>query len=298
MGALRLAFVVIVLAVVTFAMMPLQLVAMRRNWRIAERIPWYWQRAARKVTGLRVTVEGTPAAPPLLIASNHVSWLDITTLGSVIPLSFIAKTEVAGWPVFGTLARLQRSVFIDRTRRHQTGAATEAIARRIGAGDTIVLFAEGTTGDGNFVLPFRSALLGAASAATGLPAVTVQPVAIVYRRRGGLPVGRADNPGIAWYGDMDLIPHFRSLVEDGAVDATVAFGEPYRLGPGDDRKKVAEACHFAVRSMIRDIRAGRPIRKSHAPAIFSAPAKEAKGTADRPPSGPPAAEPDIDTRVS
>ncbi len=139
MQALRLAVLVGVLGPLTFLLMPLQILATRRNWRLAATLPWIWQRVARRMIGLRVTVVGTPAKPPLLIAANHVSWLDITTLGSVLPVSFIAKAEVAGWPVLGTLARLQRTVFIDRTRRVETGRATAAIARRVSEGDVMVL---------------------------------------------------------------------------------------------------------------------------------------------------------------
>lgn len=97
--------------------------------------------------------------------SNHVSWLDIIVLGSLRPLSFVAKSEIAGWPVVGTLARLQRTVFIDRARRADTAAVNAAVARRLAGGDLIVLFAEGTTGDGTRLLPFRSSLVGAARAA-------------------------------------------------------------------------------------------------------------------------------------
>jgi 1-acyl-sn-glycerol-3-phosphate acyltransferase len=205
----------------------------------------------------------------------------MTVLGSVMPVSFVAKSEVASWPVLGTLARLQRSIFIDRTKRAQIGAATEAIARRIGSGDVMVLFAEGTTGDGNRVLPFRSALIGAAGAAAGAGTITVQPVALSYTGLQGIPVGRADRPGIAWYGDMDFIAHFRRLIGQGAIDAVVSFGEPIAFGPEADRKAVAEECFAAVRLMIEDTRAGAS-RSLHSGGVFSPPAKGAKGTARAP----------------
>jgi len=278
MAAVRLGFIVLVLALFTLVMMPIQMLAIRQNWPIARRIPYYWQRLARSLIGLRVTVEGRPAEPPLLIATNHVSWLDITTLGSVLPVSFIAKSEVSGWPVVRTLARLQRTVFVDRTRRQQAGAATEAIAQRLGRGDTMVLFAEGTTGDGNQVLPFRSALIGAAGAVAGPGPTTVQPVAIVYTRRSGLPVGRADNPDIAWYGGMDLVPHFRRLLGSGPIDAVVSFGEPIAFDAERDRKRVAESCFRSVRAMVETVKRRPASPNRHPRAIFSPRAKDAKGT--------------------
>src|SRR5262249_10833230 len=113
-----------------------------------------------KVLGLRVILKGEIArSAPVLVVSNHVSWLDIVALGGLVPLSFVAKSEVAGWPIIGTLARLHRAIFVDRTRRSATHDITRLIGHRLVAGDTIVLFGEGTTGDGNRVLPFRPALL-------------------------------------------------------------------------------------------------------------------------------------------
>lgn len=278
MGFFRIGGLIVVLGLVTLVLAPLQLLATRWNWPVAARLPFWWQRIARKLIGLRVAVEGKPAAPPLLIASNHLSWLDITLLGSVLPVSFIAKSEVAGWPVLGTLARLQRSIFIDRNRRTEAGRAAEAIAHRVGNGDIMVLFAEGTTGDGNRLLPFRSALLGAASAATGRPTITVQPVALAYVRVRGLPVGCADRPKLAWYGDMDFVSHFRRIAGFGAIDAVVSFGEPMTLGPGQDRKKVAEACRDSVKAMLDGIRLRQPSRNGQTGTIFSGRSKDAKAT--------------------
>ncbi len=279
---LRLASTILVLGIFTLVLLPLQLLALRRGWRIGTALPYAWQRLAWWVTGMRVTVVGEPAPPPLLIAANHSSWLDITVLGGLMkPLSFVAKAEVARWPVLGLLARLQRTIFIDRTRRMDTGPVTEEAARRVAKGEVVVLFAEGTTGDGNRILPFRSALLGAAEDATGDGVVTVQPVAISYVGIQGLPVGRSDRPHVAWYGDMDFVAHFRRLIGQGAVDVIVSFGEPIRIGPDASRKVVADRCYQEVRRMIEEVRAGRS-PKRHGGQVFSPPAKEAKGTGSMP----------------
>jgi lyso-ornithine lipid O-acyltransferase len=279
MAALRLIVTVIVLAVITVVMMPLQLVATRFEWPIAAKIPQLWQKVARRLVGIRVSVMGTPAAPPLLIAANHISWLDITVIGSVLPVSYISKAEVATWPVIGLLARLQRSVFIDRTRRTETKRATEAVASRIGKGDIMVLFAEGTTGDGTRVLPFRSSLIGAAGAAISNEPITVQPLAIAYTRIQGLPVGRTDLPDLAWYGDMPFGSHFRDLLMMGAIDTVVAFGEPIVLGPEHDRKQVADLCFAEVKRMLAEIRENQPSSGGRQPYVFQGGGKGAKAAA-------------------
>lgn len=279
MSLARTVLVALVLGILTLVLMPVQMLATRFNWRLAAWLPYYWQRVARWLVGLRVVVTGAPATPPLLLTANHISWLDITVLGSVMPLSFVAKAEVAGWPVLGTLARLQRTIFIDRTKRLQTGEATEAIARRVGNGDIMVLFAEGTTGDGNRILPFRSALIGAAGAVAG-KTITVQPVAVTYTRIGGIPVGRADRPGIAWYGEMPFVAHFSRLIGRGGIDAIVSFGDPIHFTPETDRKKVAETCYRSVRDMDEVARASYAGKRER---VFSQPAKDAKETEDTPP---------------
>ena len=108
---------------------------------------------------------------------------------------FVAKSEVAGWPLFGWLAKLQRTIFINRQARHQTGAATREIAGRLLGGDAVVLFAEGTSSDGIRVLPFRSSLVGAVHHALGNSThhthVTVQPMSLAYVSLSGVPMGRA-----------------------------------------------------------------------------------------------------------
>lgn len=257
MRRLRLAGILVGLLATTLALLPVQLFAMRFRPRLAARVPMWWQRVAARALGLRVRVEGAPATGrPLLLVSNHVSWVDIVTLGSLLPVSFIAKSEVGGWPVVKWLARLQRSVFIDRTRRTSTASANSAIAARLAADEALVLFAEGTTGDGIGVLPFRSALVGAAREAAGAEApILVQPVAVVYLGFQGLPIDRSRMAEIAWHGDMDLAPHLVGLIDIGAVDAVVAFGAPIAFGPDSDRKQVTARAEAEVRAMVRSVRA-------------------------------------------
>lgn len=218
-----------------------------------------WQRFVCKLIGIRVTVTGAPAAErPLLLLANHTSWLDIPILASVAPVSFIAKKEVANWPVVGFLAKAQRSVFVDRDRRHATGAHADEVAGRLSKGDIIVLFAEGTSSDGNQVLPFRSALVGAAQRAIEADGTaTVQPVAIAYQRMLGLPLGRQHRPLVAWYGGTDLLPHLKRVLSQGGIDVHVVFGPAQTLTARDDRKAATQAAGTLVRRLVASLNAGR-----------------------------------------
>ncbi|MEP9354569.1 lysophospholipid acyltransferase family protein [Xanthobacter sp. KR7-65] len=257
---LRIGAILAVVAVVTLVGIPLQWVSLKLGLDTQRHIPTLYHRILLRLIGVRVRVHGAPAADrPLLLLANHSSWLDIPVVGSLTPLFFVAKSEVAGWPLIGLLARFQRTVFVDRQRRHATGAVNREIAERLGAGDPVVLFAEGTSSDGNRVLPFRTALVGAAREAFAAGAeVTVQPLAVAYVRLQGLPMGRRHRAVAAWFGDMDLAPHLMDVLRQGAIDVEVVFGAPVRLDAAHDRKSVTRASEETVRRLCASALAGRP----------------------------------------
>jgi 1-acyl-sn-glycerol-3-phosphate acyltransferase len=259
LGRVRFVGTAVLAALALALLLPFHLVAVAIGGRTTMRVAQIWQRFVCFLMGVRVTVSGAPAAErPLLLLANHTSWLDIPVLASVAPVSFVAKQEIAGWPVIGFLAKAQRSVFIDRDRRNAVGAQADAMAGRLSRGDAIVLFAEGTSSDGNHVLPFRSALVGAAQRAIeGDGAATVQPVAVSYRRMHGLPLGRQHRPLVAWYGGADLLPHLRRVLSEGGIDVHVAFGRPKLVSAADDRKAVAQAAGAFVRRAVPALNAGR-----------------------------------------
>ena len=170
------------------------------------------------------------------------------------PASFIAKTEVAGWPLFGWLARLQRSVFIDR-RARSTAHQRDSIAARLAAGEALILFPEGTSGDGNRLLPFKSALFSVADHAPATAgAVTVQPVSIAYTRLDGMPLGRALRPFFAWYGSMSLAPHLWRMLGLGTARSR------RRVPPADEpgRMRLAQGAG----ALLRGARRGGPRRRA------------------------------------
>ena len=233
--------------------------------RLAAHIPVLFHRLFLRLFSVWVTQSGSPPPPgePALVLANHVSWLDIVALGSLRPLSFVAKSEIEGWPLIGTLAKLQRTVFIERAKRAATASVNATVGERLVSGDLIVLFAEGTTGDGLRLLPFRSSLVGAARAALsaetgGLARIRLQPLALAYPRRNGLPVTRAERPEIAWYGDMELAPHLALFANRGPIDVHVNWGAPIAFEPATDRKRATTQAEAAVQQGLREIRLGGP----------------------------------------
>src|ERR1043165_8139832 len=163
---LRTAFVLTVFALVTAVLMPVQWLTVALKRPLRRRIPVFYHRFVCRLVGVRVRATGAPVGDrPLLIVANHSSWLDISIITSLAPVGFVGKGEIARWPSYGLLAKLQRTVFVERYRRQKTGAVNAQIAHGLAEGDPVLLFGEGTAGDGNRVLPFRTALIGAARAA-------------------------------------------------------------------------------------------------------------------------------------
>ena len=259
---MRLLLVVPAIALLTASLIPVQWVSLALNLPLQRRIPVFYHRLLCRLIDVRVRVVGDRMREhPLMIVSNHASWLDITAITSVAPVVFVAKSEVARWPLFGLLARLQRSVFVDRTRRHSTAAVNAQIAQRLSSGDPVVLFGEGTSSDGNRVLPFRTALIGAARDAMAqaghVKRVWLQPMSIVYTGLLGIPLGRQHRPRIAWYGDFEIVPHLLAILRYGGIDATITWGAPVPFDETSDRKAVARDLEWRARRMTAQALRGR-----------------------------------------
>jgi 1-acyl-sn-glycerol-3-phosphate acyltransferase len=239
----------------SLVLVPLQILSMKTGWWPETVILKIWHRMILRALGMRVHVKGTLSdRRPLLVAANHISWTDIMVLGSFADVKFIARADMEGWPLIGMLSKLQRTVFIERERKRSSGDQASEIASRMAKGDAMVLFAEGSTGDGNAVLPFKSTLFGAASMAISEGAaeqVFIQPVAIAYTRLHGVPLGRRHRPISAWIGDEDLMPHLKVLMAEGALDVEVHFGEPIAFAKGSNRKETSKLMESQVREMMQ-----------------------------------------------
>ncbi|HEX9558845.1 MAG TPA: lysophospholipid acyltransferase family protein [Reyranella sp.] len=255
---LRGAFRLLSYLALTLVLVPIYLLAMAlRINPIVRWMPVAYHRIVCIVLGIRVRVHGQRSTvTPTLYVCNHVSYLDIEVLGGLIPGSFVAKAEVATWPFFSTLAKAQRTIFIER-RTGKTSTSRDQMMNRLNTGDNLMLFPEGTSSDGTRVLPFRSALFGVAQLRRDDKPITVQSVAIAYTRLDGIPLGRYWRPLFAWFGDLDLVPHLWQMVCLGETEAVVTFFPPVDIDRLGDRKKLADYCFRQVSTGVQLANSGR-----------------------------------------
>ncbi len=257
----------------TAPMMLIQTVALILGLKMSRWLPrWYHTRCLR-ILGIQVERRGKPSRHhPTVYASNHVSYLDILVLGSMVYGCFVAKSEVRNWPFFGWLAMMQRTVFVER-RRSQAAKHRDALLTRLESGDDLILFPEGTSGDGNRIRPFKSALLSVAEYKPGGKPVYVQPVSIAYTRLDGLPLGRYLRPLFAWYGDMELAPHLWQMAGMGRLTAVVRFHPPVTLEEVGSRKALKDYCESRSASGLVAALTGRPMASQDAVQPAAAPSE-------------------------
>lgn len=230
-------------------------------------------RALCRLLQIEVRQDRAPGREPALLVANHVSWLDVIVLGRESSLCFLAKAEVASWPVLGRLARAQGCVFIDRSRRMTIPSVNRQIADRLREGRSVVLFPEATTSDGTRIQRFHAPHFQAAEDAMaldpGLETVAIQPLAICYARQNGLPLGRRGRSKFAWYGDMTFWPSFVALVTSGPIRCELARGAALTFRRGDDRKRVARATERTIRALMSLSVSGRTSSPSQLSEIAS-----------------------------
>lgn len=258
-GALRLfrlGYVLSGIFVAAFVLYPWLAACFLLRYQQGQRlIPKLYLRMMRGLLGLNISVTGAPSSRrPLFLVANHTSWLDIIVISSFLPVVFVAKSEVESWPFFGWLARLQRTIFVNRTSRQQVRETVERMADELAAGEVIAIFPEGTSTDGTDVLPFRPALMGAVREtlrrSVDLPAMFVQPVAVTYvgpRRK------------LAVWAREDETPFFAHLLQVAnlrRIDVALTWGEPTPADMGSDRKLLAKHLEDTVRRLVAEAHGG------------------------------------------
>lgn len=208
-------------------------------------------RASLLVLGLRHTMRGTPMTQPGAVVANHASWLDIFVLNARQRVVFVAKSEVAGWPGIGFLARAAGTLFIRRDAR-EAQVHAQAMVARLRVGEKLLFFPEGTSTDGLRVLRFKPTLFQAFFAPELKPLAHIQPVTVVYHAPEG-----ADPAFYGWFGDMDFGPHLLDVMAArGAGRIELIYHPPMAVADFDNRKALAAEVERMVRAAMPPGRQG------------------------------------------
>ncbi len=216
-----------------------------------------FHRIMRALLGLRISVKGSPSSiRPLIVIANHTSWLDIIIICSFLPAIFVTQHEVASWPVFGRLAKLKPSIFVNRKQRLQVAKTINSISGALMADEAVAIFPEGTSTDGADVIPFRSSLFGSVREtlvrAEDLPAIFIQPVSVAYvgpKRR--LAVWALED-------EIEFFPHLLQVAALGRIDVALTWGEPVSANMSSDRKALAKGLEETVRGMVAEAHRSQP----------------------------------------
>ncbi|NKB98722.1 MAG: 1-acyl-sn-glycerol-3-phosphate acyltransferase [Pseudomonadales bacterium] len=217
--------------------------------KLERKFPELFHSTAAKLFNIQCVIHGqcNEGAATFYVA-NHATYLDVFVLGGVIEGSFVAKSEVSGWPVFGQLARLQNTVFLER--RAQRAAEQVAVLRdHLAEGRSLIVFPEGTSTAGDYVAPFRSSLYRAAEGHV------IQPVSVVYSDYDGKPMSPAQRDRYAWYlpdpkkavPNAPFLNHFLAALGLKPCSVHVVFHDPFTMSVGADRKTTASQCEELVR---------------------------------------------------
>ena len=234
------------------------------NINISNNIPRYFHIGFLKFLNIKIKLIGKiNTDKPGLLISNHASWIDISILSSLTNISFIAKSEVAKWPLFGFLARMQDTFFVER-RSIKAAVQKEDIRNILLKGKRLVLFPEGTSSDGNRVLKFKSSLFSVAE--NNSENYLVQAVTICYKGINGLPMSRSERPYIAWWGDMNLMHHLWNILTFNRVDILVIAHQP--IENISDRKILSELAWKQVSFGMGLALSGRPRSLNYKESIF------------------------------
>ena len=211
-----------------------------RDWR--NRNFRGWAQTSARVMGMTINVRNEPPTGPFLMVSNHLSYVDVLVLGSQVNCAFVAKSEVASWPIIGLICRTMDTIFIDRTLRKDILRVMQRIDKTLRQGLGVVLFAEGTSTNGQSVLPFKTSLLEFA-ARNHFP---VHYASVGYV----VPSGETSaDRSVCWWGDMTFPGHLFRLLQLPSFEASLVYGSESIVA--DDRRVLAAKLWSAVSSQLR-----------------------------------------------
>ncbi|MCT4574980.1 MAG: 1-acyl-sn-glycerol-3-phosphate acyltransferase [Alphaproteobacteria bacterium] len=225
--------------------------------------PMYYHKVLCWIMGVKIEIKGEKSKDnPTLFVSNHLGYLDIPVLGSLIKGSFVSKGEVASWPVIGFLATLQNTIFVRKQKRSEAGKQANMIVSSIRKGNSIIVFPEGTSWYGNETLPFKSSLFSVAMEKVSYnnekeQFMKVQPVSVCFVELEEGVVGFNERKYYSWVGDEEMFPHLPKFFSLGNKKIVVEFHPVVSMDQFKNRKEIAAYCQSVVAKGVSDKISGR-----------------------------------------
>ncbi len=244
----------IIFIIITLAVIPLQyLLLLLHKGKGAYTLPFLWQKTVCYIFQIKIKITGSPYTKSQTIyVANHISYLDIPVIASVLRASFVAKQDVKSWPVFGFLSKLQQTAFISRNRS-DAKKGKNILDKMLDDGKSLIIFPEGTSTDGREVKNFKSSLFSIALK-ENLKNIYIQPITIKMEKTNGHDIKtQKDRDIYSWHIDMTtpLGEHLWKFAQTSGAEISLYFHPPIKAHDFSDRKALAKACYNQVSNGLK-----------------------------------------------
>ncbi len=249
MSVLRLVIILTLLVILILFSIPLQLILNIVGFKLKRKYPLLFYNAIRLITGIKINFDHTKLNKKkngVLYIANHVSWFDIICLGTLLDARFIAKQEVSKMGIFGLMAKLSNTFFIDNSNKNKILEYNSIIKRKLQLGDNFIIFPEGTTSDGNGVIEFKSSMLECAFG--NEREISIQPITLCYTKLNNIPMGIYQRRNIAWVGDISMVDAMGNFLCSGKITVDIIFHQLVNIREFDNRKELAYFCEQEILS--------------------------------------------------
>ena len=249
MSILRLVFILIFLLLIIAFSIPVQVFCNIIGFNLKKIYPLYFYQMIKIVTGININFNKSKLNKKnmgVLYISNHVSWFDIICLGTLLNARFIAKKEVSQMGIFGFLAMLSNTFFIDNENKNKIIEYNHLIQKKLKAGENFIIFPEGTTSDGNGIKNFKSSMLECAFDNNN--EINIQPISICYSKLNNVPMGIYLRRNIAWVGDTSMVAAMANFLRSGRITVDIIFHDLMSVNNFKNRKELAAHCEKQILS--------------------------------------------------
>ena len=247
MSIIRALFILIFLILIIVISIPIQILSNIIGFKLKKLYPILFYQMIKIITGININFDTTKHNKKnkgVLYISNHVSWFDIICLGTILNARFIAKKEVSKMGIFGFLAKLSNTFFIDNENKNKIIEYNHLIQKKLQDGENFIIFPEGTTSDGNGIKQFKSSMLECAFDKKNQ--INIQPISICYSKLNNIPMGIYLRRNIAWVGDTSMVGAMANFLRSGRITVDIVFHKLMRIENFENRKELANYCERKI----------------------------------------------------